>query len=69
MFNCDSCGKTTQPGEKMNKVVDSERKKVYNYTKVLVENGRRKKVERQSSGSEIARESSFCEKCYGEINE
>lgn len=51
MFQCDKCGKTSQAGEKCNKVVTETRPRTYS-------NG--------GVGSEIVREEKHCGKCHHE---
>lgn len=52
MFQCDKCGKTSQAGEKCNKVVTETRPRTYS-------NG--------GVGSEIVREEKHCGKCHHEV--
>lgn len=74
MYKCQKCGKVTDPGEKLNKVVTSTREKTY-VNAILGKDGNPIKdrfgniSEKISHGSEICGEMCVCSKCLGLDNE
>lgn len=60
MFRCESCGKTTNPGEKCHKFVVKTRPKRYKNT---IKKGKKVEVI-ESHGTEIVQEINMCDDCH-----
>ena len=62
MFKCSRCGRTTNPCEKLTKLVTDTKEKTY-YNKFIKKG---KEIEKISHGYEILREIDLCERCAEE---
>ena len=69
MFNCEFCKCTSKSGEKENVVVVKTRPKEYKYQLTIYEDGRRKKINKESSGFEVVNEIKVCYNCNIKANE
>ena len=52
MYRCDKCHEVTKPGERVNKIVEEKRDKVYEYDGVII-----------GKGWEVVREIKVCAEC------
>ena len=69
MFNCDNCGKTTENGERQNKVYNYRDKSYENFRVIFDEKTKKKRREYfTTQGKEITEEFDFCNDCYGELD-
>jgi len=70
MYKCQKCGKVTNPGEKLNKIVTATREKIYT-NPILGKDGKLVKdrfgniLEKITHGTEICGELCVCDKCFG----
>lgn len=65
MYKCQKCGKNTLPGEKCNKIITATRERTY-INKFKDRKG--KEIEKISTGTEIIKEISVCDKCLNNYN-
>lgn len=70
MYKCQKCGKVTDPGEKLNKLVTSTREKTYvnimidKKTGNLLKDKSGNTIEKITKGFETNREENLCTKCF-----